>query len=240
MIYLVIGMHKSGTTLISKSLHESGINMVHSVEGASDCYFDQKYERLATLEINNDIIQGNWANTLKLGVPGPLKPNPAISSKAKHIISSVQKECSDWGFKDPRLCFTYNFWNRHLPQHKIIGVYRNPYDVIRHYGALSSPKRYKVLSLWQAYNARLVNIVKANPYNSIMLNYENYMSDDDGLGRLSDFCSLKICDVRVRKSNSKIYNAVFLEKILDELVVKVSAHTSIKKTVKELNRLSHN
>ena len=32
MVFVVLGMHKSGTTLISRMMHESGINMIDPVQ----------------------------------------------------------------------------------------------------------------------------------------------------------------------------------------------------------------
>ena len=53
MIYIILGMHKSGTTLISQILHKSGINMGNFNEDVS---YDQgnKYERPASQKINRE------------------------------------------------------------------------------------------------------------------------------------------------------------------------------------------
>ena len=60
MIYVVLGMHKSGTTLISETLHESGINMGEFSDIQQGIGYDEghKYERRETQQINRQILDG--------------------------------------------------------------------------------------------------------------------------------------------------------------------------------------
>ena len=44
MKYVILSMHKSGSTLVAKTLHDSGINMI-DYKVTSENYIDNKYER---------------------------------------------------------------------------------------------------------------------------------------------------------------------------------------------------
>ena len=153
MIYVVLGMHKSGTTLISQTLHASGINMgeFDSLEGLLGYDEGHKYERLASQVINRRMLRNVKSS---LSVLGTNKSNRGldaagyeynddaavvinekalneqiISGSERDNISRLVKECCDrhqnWGFKDPRTCLTYSLWAEELPEHKLIVVYRN-------------------------------------------------------------------------------------------------------------------
>ncbi len=66
MIYIVLGCHKSGTTLIARTLHESGIAMVGDDDAQGD--YDQSgfYERLRWVELNQHIL-GHGRSDLRGG-----------------------------------------------------------------------------------------------------------------------------------------------------------------------------
>jgi len=55
MIYVILGMHKSGTTLVSSLLHNADINMI---EDTAEQDYDKGgyYERESTLQLNYDIL----------------------------------------------------------------------------------------------------------------------------------------------------------------------------------------
>lgn len=55
MIYVIMGMHKSGTSLIAETLHKSGINMGYFDEQLS---YDEAnhYERWHTSELNHYLL----------------------------------------------------------------------------------------------------------------------------------------------------------------------------------------
>ncbi|MGM0484512.1 MAG: hypothetical protein ACQERI_08185, partial [Candidatus Krumholzibacteriota bacterium] len=56
MIFVLLGMHKSGTTLISRMLHESGINMCGEPCGEASYDAGNKYERLEFLIYNTAML----------------------------------------------------------------------------------------------------------------------------------------------------------------------------------------
>ncbi len=76
MIYLVLGCHKSGTTLVSEMLHSSGIQMIDDAgaveETAGQSGYDDGrfYERSEWVRLNADI----------LGYRTPVEDHPAPRS----------------------------------------------------------------------------------------------------------------------------------------------------------------
>ena len=70
MIYVVLGCHKSGTTLVAEVLHRSGIAMLEGEVEEADYDEGDFFERLDMVHVNQDIL-GH-------GDPAEDHPAPAI------------------------------------------------------------------------------------------------------------------------------------------------------------------
>ena len=126
MIYIVLGMHKSGTTLVSQTLHLSGIDMGDGFD--ANVYYDlgHKYEREETWRLNENILAARDVHSTMIRRPPALKLSVTQQQAMKQIIEDNCDRHSDWGFKDPRTCLIYPEWEAALPPHKLIVVYRRP------------------------------------------------------------------------------------------------------------------
>ncbi len=133
---IVTGMHRSGTTMLTKILKQFGVFMGNMVEPNS--------ESILFLKINEHLLKkgrATWYN-----------PSPFLSSiddnlpyyiiYTKYMIKkySLVKYSSEnneidhnkayrWGWKDPRNIITIKIWKELFPQLKIINIFRNPLDV---------------------------------------------------------------------------------------------------------------
>lgn len=141
---IIIGMHRSGTSFLSKTLHENGIFMGHKQSENHEAHYFQ-HRNIALLRANGH----TWAR-------------PAIPLKTDHIKHSNKEflkkyigrsqlrnlyqtwatgTLSAWGWKDPRNTFTLRYWLQFFPDAKVIHIYRNGMDV-----AISLHKRNKKMS----------------------------------------------------------------------------------------------
>jgi len=100
MIYVILGMHKSGTTLISQILHKSGINMGEFNEDVS---YDQgnQHERPAAQKINREILKCGDAHSLD--VINSVHDLPSGSVVPGHIQTLVGIQGSENLFNLPGL-----------------------------------------------------------------------------------------------------------------------------------------
>jgi hypothetical protein len=122
MIYLVLGMHKSGTTAIASVLNKSGIDMLCS--GKDQSYdFGEKFENSEVRKINLNLLGFENNYSLK-----KISTTTLDESTRCKIIEFVNRNRSkkDWGFKDPRTIATYGIWKKFLPEHKLVCVFRDP------------------------------------------------------------------------------------------------------------------
>jgi len=202
MIYIVLGMHKSGTSLVSKMLHESGINM-GMFDSRIDYYNGQKYERNEIHEVIVNML--NAKNIESLDTIPPFNKNLIL--KNLPLFISIVHECNSnydlWGFKNPRTIFIYDYIKPYLGEHKLICIYRNLEEVIAHYSQYSIRIRYilNAIKAWKIYNDKMIDILAEADVDFILLNYERIMSDYKQLIRLESFLNLKIKDCRIQSKN---------------------------------------
>lgn len=143
-----MGMHRSGTTLLTRLLIESGVFFGYKR--------DPNQESTLFLKINESLLKSSnasWSN------PTPFQKtlNKTIDQKevfAKKVfennfekiflgnkINIDSLEPYSWGWKDPRNTITIDVWLTIFPDAKILNIFRNPIDV-----AVSLREREKVFS----------------------------------------------------------------------------------------------
>ena len=197
-VYVVLGMHKSGTTLVSEAMHRSGIEMVNDVQEGMSYDAGNKYERQTFQAVNFELLACRDDRSLSIDVHAPLRESKALFSRAKDLISLQQGRTEHWGFKDPRTTLTYDFWQAILPSHTVVAVYRDPREVWCHYRTRVDDDGYlaRVFSHWCAYNARLVEYVENAVGPSIVLRFERLVHENRSWRRLESFLGRKLEDVR--------------------------------------------
>ncbi len=204
MIYVVLGMHKSGTTLIAQILHHSGISMGERL--AADVSYDQgnKYEREATFGLNLAILGKN--DVLVLDVDA--SRGQVMSQAQREMMRAIIRDCDQrhagtWGFKDPRACLTWPLWREELPEHRIIGVYREPAEVWPRFkwtgrqGPLKNfAYAWSFLQRWYEHNQGVMAAVAEAGDRAIMLGYQELMTGDAEFARLQAFVGRDLDDRR--------------------------------------------
>ncbi|MDO9171178.1 MAG: sulfotransferase [bacterium] len=202
MIHIVLGMHKSGTTLVSQILHHSGVDMGDFDESVS---YDRgnKYERASVLALDMDILGAPDDEVLDLGVRGPLRLSEAQRVRMREIIADGQSRHADWGFKDPRLTLVYDLWARELPEHRLIAVYRDPAEAWprfkwrgRRLYHTNFARASAFLDRWHEHNECLLRLAGEPGRNVLFLSYHELMSNDAELQRLRDFVGRDLVDRR--------------------------------------------
>lgn len=200
MIFVVLGMHKSGTTMLARALHESGIPMGQDFSPGVE-YAKAKYEARWVQEINDEIL-GASRQELSLRVTSELLPENGIEEVIKEKMESgidyAQARHPDWGFKDPRTTLTYAHWKDHLPEHRLVVIYRNPAEVWKRYASIGWASRFRLpFKSWCDYNKSILLHLKESPRRSyILLEFERLLSTDEEWDRLSKFVGLDLINVR--------------------------------------------
>lgn len=201
MIHVVLGMHKSGTTLVSQMLHESGIAMVESGDSRAGYDDGNTWERESTKDVNHAILGSRDVHSLRTARHLRVACGPAEQARMREIIRACNGSHPDWGFKDPRTCLTYESWARELPEHRIVVIYRTPQEAWAHYWRKASGGRCvtvfrECIPRWCEYNGAILAALERTTAPAIVLHYTRLMRDDGELRRLERFVGRPLVDLR--------------------------------------------
>lgn len=196
MIYVILGMHKSGTTMLSQILHDSGINMGEFDETKK---YDEgnKYERLEPHDLNIEILGTSYTehslNVTRV-ITDSGKIPPALIQKMKDFVDAANTRYRDWGFKDPRTCLTYHLWKDLLPQHKMAAIYRHPAELWEHYRRQKSRNVLKYLLIcwkalkgWYIHNLEILKILQSGKGDFFLAEYYQLMTEPRVFDELTRF-----------------------------------------------------
>jgi len=135
---VVLGMHRSGTSLVAGLLRRLGVNMGASFR-KPDRHNDLGYfGDLDWLSLNKALINdagGRWFNP-------PNEEDVDNVLDIARVEALVQARSGLWGFKDPRTVFTIHALEHYLPDLHIVRVGRNPLDTIRSLATRAAIKGY--------------------------------------------------------------------------------------------------
>ncbi len=159
----ITGMHRSGTSMITRALHDSGLHLVGSeaselIDAAEDNP-EGFWENKAIVACNDELLEatgGSWDN------PPDLPPQAVDDRRVAHVAEAAAtallalSEHDHWGFKDPRTCLTAGYWLDLQPDLRFVVCVRHPLEV-----ALSLKRRnqnsYSLgLALWERYYATVL------------------------------------------------------------------------------------
>ncbi len=184
--YVIMGMHRSGSSLVANVLHENGIpmgdesNFVPKPNNENERGF---YENFDFRRINDRILENalyrvkDWKTVV---------PHLTIDTILRDDITPLlaqYRELDSWGFKCPRTTLTWRIWQKFLNRNntKVIYVYRNPLAV-----ANSLLKRKDVdnlehgLALWKVYNEKGLPV--QHYFDTTFVNYDTFLED----GKIGD------------------------------------------------------
>lgn len=147
--FIVIGMHRSGTTLVTHLLQQMGVHMSWRLESNAESLFFLSLNRwmfrvagaawdhpepMQTL-LNKPTVRAKVTDYLQSVLNSPrVIEQMGIGAYLRHQKLDQQKRT--WGWKDPRTIWTLPVWLSIFPEAKVIHVYRHGVDV-----ALSLAKR---------------------------------------------------------------------------------------------------
>jgi hypothetical protein len=132
---IILGMHRSGTSLLTKILQQIGVNIGKDIDDNYESQFFVKLNEWAFFQAG-----ATWDNPLNMNfLTDDFSENIAQNFK-KHLhkykfsknFANYKKLSQSnvlWAWKDPRNTFTYPIWQKIFPEAKFINIYRNPIDV---------------------------------------------------------------------------------------------------------------
>lgn len=158
---LILGMHRSGTSLLAGTLESLGL-VTGPVNTTAPHNKRGNREHEAIRGLNDAILAHNgfdWKSVTRSC--GLLEWTDDHIRRAHDLVAPLQAEKGVWGFKDPRTLWTLDFWHSLFPNARHIGVFRSPQNVAASLAArggdLHVPES-EGLEMWLRTNERLLAV----------------------------------------------------------------------------------
>lgn len=129
-VLVILGMHRSGTSLTAQWLHACGLQLGDRLHGPDIGNTEGHYEDVDFLELHESIIresgfpEGGYIDT----------PLPALQApqqeRIRKLIAAKQLANLQWGWKEPRTCLFLDLYRELLPGAKYLVVYRDFHEVV--------------------------------------------------------------------------------------------------------------
>lgn len=209
-MFIVTGMHRSGTSCVTGVLSKCGLSL-GKVFDINDCYLDDNpkgnFENMGMYQINEEILneaQGTWFTP-----PDRIKISQLTSRK------KIRQFCKLFDgdiVKDPRITILIDFYIQNCPSiEKIVHCVRHPLAVAN---SLYRRNKFSLdfsLMLWLHYNEYFLN--HNNNYPVIYVNYEKLLSDLlPQTQRILDFLGTGVITSEVSRFVDKRLNHYSVEK----------------------------
>lgn len=155
--FVILGMHKSATSLAAGALHKFGVNMGKELMGGDRWNEIGYFEDMEFFRLNEEILKeagGSWYN------PPSEKAISALKKKFAPKIKKLVKDKSGlWGWKDPRTTLTIKLYLPYLKNPHFICCFREPKEVAKSLNKVQGISVKHALKLAKIYNRRLLNFL---------------------------------------------------------------------------------
>lgn len=181
---ILVGMHRSGTSLTANLLHQMGISMgatffpkdFANPQGYYEDVEFLQFHQTAFNYILRSYAQGHadWGWTPTRQIAAADLSN--WTDTAKSLIARRNNTTTHWGFKDPRSAPVLDFWHPLLDNPIYVVVYRDPTRVADSMQRLKAPvflnhPQY-AWAIWEFYNRRILDFVLRHREQCIVMNID--------------------------------------------------------------------
>lgn len=200
-IVIVLGMHRTGSSLVSSILHHAGINMGDTCQWKSYDNPAGFYEDKEFLSFNIRLLQklnSNWYTIPRMNDVINLMYDNKIINKVDTLIKKRQHKIK-WGFKDPRTVLTLPIYmhylcNKHKNKTKLIFVYRNPVAVAKSLMIRNNFNLDFGLMLCNAYVKNMTMYMHDYEIDKLHVSYEELINKPESIKQITDFVDTKLTD----------------------------------------------
>ena len=175
----IVGMHRSGTSLVAQMLAKAGLHLGRSEDliPAGPDNPDGYWEHAGFHRLNEAVLSelgGGWDSPPV--VPARWRDDARLrrlAPEAKRLVAELGTN-GPWGWKDPRTSITLALWNDLIPDLEVVVVVRNPLEVAFSLNRRGMFSYTTALKLWQTYYERLLEA--STPEQRIVTEYAAYFT----------------------------------------------------------------
>src|ERR1700712_3266684 len=122
---MVVGMHRSGTSLITNWLQRCGLQVGERLAGADIGNAEGHFEDVEFLRMHEEILVSNDLDPTGLVYDKEIDINVYQREKLKSVIKVKNQRYKQWGWKEPRTCLFLKLYRELLPGSKYLVIVRD-------------------------------------------------------------------------------------------------------------------
>jgi hypothetical protein len=108
-VFIITGMHRSGTSLTASILQSAGIHIGRNLLGADQVNIKGHWENIDFYEFHMNILDSQGLSSAGWTLQDNLEIKEEFIDRAKQIIEKNALS-SVWGWKEPRTTLFLDFW----------------------------------------------------------------------------------------------------------------------------------
>lgn len=226
---IIIGMHRSGTSLVASILHSAGLDVGKQLMSAHESINAKGfYENLDFVNFHEQVLESlgesRFGWTTKTGLPVP----PEQARKVDELLARNARETA-WGWKDPRTTLFLDYWAARLPKASFVFIHRPPWEVVdslfRRGDQVFQDSPRLAVEIWTGYNQGILDFLSKNKNRGLLSGVQSVVDNPEsfiqklnerfGLGLrnpASDIFDEKLID----RSSSETRQAQVIQKFFPE------------------------
>lgn len=186
---LVVGFHRSGTSLVGQLLHRAGLFLGDDLMGAKPSNPYGHFEDWEVVRFHDRLLSDH-GDTWQVDSPRAYHVARRHWEWARDFVARREVEHGLWGFKDPRVCLFLPIWRHLLPDARFLVVFRDPAECVlslerRHSSQMFEGEGAREqhltfwttpdhgLRMWDTYNRSVLAFVEANPDDCFVLPFRS-------------------------------------------------------------------
>ncbi len=129
-VLVIVGMHRSGTSLITNWLNKCGLEVGERLEEAAPSNVDGHFEDLEFKLLHEEVLTSKNLPPSGLVETHDVDLSVYQTAKLKSVIKVKNKLYEQWGWKDPRTCLFLDTYRHILPGSKYLVITRDYQSVL--------------------------------------------------------------------------------------------------------------
>ncbi len=197
-VIMMLGMHRSGTSLVSQICNKLGVYLGSPEElpPPQNDNSDGHFENIRFISTDDRILRFYEQEWFTLS-PADIDLNNLYiisqKEKVKKILLELLSHSDVVGIKEPRISVLLPFWEAVLKELNIevhyIWIYRNPMEVAESLKKRNGYTKEHGLTLWFYYNLSILQFLNGKSYMKI--NYNDLFSKDKALDELASLLDIQ-------------------------------------------------
>ncbi len=199
---LVLGTHRTGTSLVAGILHHLGVNMGDEMKPAHPTNPAGHFEDMDFLTLNDQVV-GDWRN--------PTIDYVSPTNMHTYEMLVEKKTSRLWGIKDPRLCITAKWILPYLEKYgnqvKVVTTHRPSKAVhasLRARNPLTLDQAERITATYTSASTRFLQSFPGQIHHTHFGDFLDVTFAETAIGQLVDF----VFDRLPRPDDQQIANAV--------------------------------